>query len=293
MVNLLPEEMKKGDQEEKGFEPQKKKEEKAENVVMTTPIKDKFFRQKKKSQVSFNPWSFIFRKKKKNQLVKDSYVHNDNKQEEENTSAPKEHFLNIDKKEKEKEKEKKDISENFNISLMPQQTMVISRVIRSRLLFLTVAIVLISALFFISRLYGNWYFSKLESEVEYLKREIILLEAQSKPFLKDRDDVAALANKAEEVKKALNEHIYWTNFFDFLEVYTVPDVYFGDFRGQAGETIVLAATSRDLISLARQIVVFNDAPDFIKKLDVSGVQKIDEGVSAFFNLTLVEGVWQK
>ncbi len=102
---------------------------------------------------------------------------------------------------------------------MPQQTMVISRVVRSRLLFLIVAIIAILAIFFISRLYGNWHFNKLESQVEYLKREIVLLEVQTAPFIEDRDNIAFLTNKAAEVKKVLNNHVYWTNFLIFGGLY--------------------------------------------------------------------------
>ncbi|MCD6442317.1 hypothetical protein J7L24_02140, partial [bacterium] len=141
--------------------------------------------------------------------------------------------------------------------------------------------------------YGNWYFDKLESQVEYLKREIVLLEAQTAPLLEERDNIAFLTNKAAEVKKVLKNHIYWTNFFDLLETYTVPDVYFGDFSAQAGESIRLMATSRDLMSLAQQIVAFNNAPDFIKEVNVSNIQKTKEGATAFFDLILVEDVWQK
>ncbi len=296
MVNLLPEEMKKGEKEDKGFEVPKEEKGKAENIAMTTPIKDESPQKQKKTRVSSSkPWGFIFKKRKKkekNKLLKDTPPKD---------TLPKDApFTPKDQGEKEEVKVEKTtkrreegVSPGFGISLMPRHTMVISRVVRSRLLFLIVAIIIVSGLFFISRLYGNWHFNKLESQVEYLKREIVLLEAQSAPFLEDRDNIAALTNKAAKVQKVLNNHIYWTNFFNFLEVYTVPDVYFGDFSAQAEGSIKLMATSRNLMSLAQQIVVFNNAPDFIKEVNVSNIQKLEERVSAFFDLVLIEGIWQK
>jgi len=301
MVNLLPEEMKKGEKEDKGFDVPKEEKGKAENIAMTTPIKDESPQKQKKTRVSSSkPWGFIFKKRKKNKknkLLKDATPKDTPLKDTPPKDIP---FTPKDQGEKEEVKVEKTtkrreegVSRGFGISLMPRHTMVISRVVRSRLLFLIVAIIVISGLFFISRLYGNWHFNKLESQVEYLKREIVLLEAQSAPFLEDRDDIAALTNKAATVQKVLNNHIYWTNFFNFLEVYTVPDVYFGDFSAQAEGSIKLMATSRNLMSLAQQIVVFNNAPDFIKEVNVSNIQKLGESASAFFDLVLIEGIWQK
>jgi len=290
MVNLLPEEMKKGEKEDKGFEVLKEEREKREKIAMTTPIKDEPPQKEKKTRVfSSKPWGFIFKKRKKKKKGQEKEEVVDVKKDKE---KKREEVVDV-KKDKEKKREE-DVSESFGVSLMPQQTMVISRVVRSRLLFLIVAIIAILAIFFISRLYGNWHFNKLESQVEYLKREIVLLEVQTAPFIEDRDNIAFLTNKAAEVKKVLNNHVYWTNFFNFLEAYTVPDVYFGDFSARAGESVSLMASSRNLISLAQQIVAFNNAPDFIKEVNISNIQKsIDGGVSAFFDLVLVEGVWRK
>ena len=302
MVNLLPEEMKRGKQEDKGFAVAEEEKKKAEDIIMTTPAKDEPFKKDKKVKVSHaKPWDFIFKKRKKikkNQPPtppKDSSIKRDKetKREEEIEVKKDKREERPDAKKNKETKREEEISRGFGVSLMPRQTMIISRVVRSRLLFLIVAVIVLLVIFFISRLYGNFHFSKLESQVEHLKREIVLLEAQSTPFLENRDAIVILTNKATTVKKVLNNHIYWTNFFNLLEVHTVPDVYFGDFSASAGESVRLMATSRNLISLARQIVAFNNASDFIKEVEVSNIQKFDDGVSAFFDLILVEGVWQK
>ncbi len=296
MVNLLPEEMKKGLEEDKGFDAQKQEEDSKEtkDIKMTTAFKDKPFKKEKKTRVfSSKPWDFIFKKKKK--IKKDKSLNNfPNPKEEKIVSKPSVDKVSLDKSDdKDKEKREEDVSEGFGVSLMPKQTMIISRVVRSRLLFLIISIVVISVIFFISRLYGNWHFEKLESQVEYLKREIVLLEAQTNPLLGDRDNITALASKATEVKGVLDNHTYWSNFFDLLEVYTVPDVYFGDFMASAGGSVQLMATSRNLIYLAQQIVAFNNAPNFIEEVEIFNIQVSPEGAGASFNLILVDGVWQR
>jgi len=296
MVNLLPEEMKKGGKEDERFEVQKGKEENKEmkDIKMTTVFKDKPLKKEKKTRVSSSkPWDFIFKKKKK--IKKDKSLNNLSRpKEEKKISEPSVDKVLLNKSEdKDKEKREEDVSEGFGVSLMPQQTMIISRVVHSRLLFLIVSIVIILVIFFLSRLYGDWHFGKLESQVEYLKREIVLLEAQTNPLLEDRDNITALTSKATEVKRALDNHTYWSNFFDLLEVHTVPDVYFGDFVASAGGNVQLMATSRDLIYLAQQIIAFNNAPNFIKEVEISNIQVSPEGAGASFNLILVDGIWQR
>jgi len=344
MVNLLPEKMKKGVSEDRGFDIQKHNKEGVENVPAGTFFKDKLWDRNRKGarkkqkmakkeenrkrkqeknrerETEKEKERMAEEERKKQKMVekeenrkretekekermaeeerkKQKMVEKEeNRKREKKNSSPitetfsKEFSLNKNKKER---KTGEDFTDNLGVSLMPRQTMVISRVVHSRLLFLIVAILTILILFFISRLYGNWYFNKLEYQTEYLKREIVLLEAQTKPFLENRDNVSALTDKATEVKKILDNHIYWTNFFDFLEIYTIPNVYFGDFSAQSGERVQMIATSRDLMSLAQQIVAFDNAEDFIQESNVSNIQKSDEGVNAFFDLLLVEGIWQK
>ena len=297
MVNLLPEEMKRGEKEDKGFSVLKENENEKEDIKMTTPVKDKSPRKKHKS-IGFylKLWDFIFKKRKKK---KDEFLSKSSEQKKEKVALKAFGHKIFSKKNKDKNKNKEekkreeDVSDGFGVSLMPKQTMVISRVVHTRLLFLIIFIFFILVIFFISRLYGDWYFDRLKFQAEHLKREIVLLEAQTIPLLENRDNIITLADKATEVNKVLDNHIYWTNFFDLLESYTVPDVYFGNFSASAGKSINLTATSRNLMYLAQQIVAFNNAPDFIKKVNVSNIQMSPDGASASFNLILVDGIWQK
>ncbi len=63
MVNLLPEEMKRGEQEDKGLEVSKEEEKKKENIKMTTPIKDKSPKKQKKHGGFFQNSGALFLKR--------------------------------------------------------------------------------------------------------------------------------------------------------------------------------------------------------------------------------------
>lgn len=306
MVNLLPDEMKKEEEGEgfdQGIEERNSTEDK-KDIPMTKPVQE-ISSSKKKSPAFWKKFrDFIFKKKsqekKETKPVETTPLAQQETEVNKEREEEKKSQVSLAKKKEKHQKKEKKASEksaikNLGVSLMPEETMVISRVIRSRLIFLILSIVVISVLFILSRLYGNLYFEKKEAEVENIKRDIVLLEAQSKDFLEQRNLVIKLNDKAEEVERTLNQHIYWRNFFNFLENYTIADVYFGDFSAQAREPIRLNAQAQDLNSLARQIVAFREADDFVKKVEVSGVQKSGEGdmVQALLEITLLENIWQK
>lgn len=197
-------------------------------------------------------------------------------------------------------KEKKDQKQpvvfkrgELEISLMPKRAVVIPRIVRSRFLLFLAILIIIFTIFTVVWLYTDWYFERLGTEVYRLQREIQLLEAKSVSFLEIRDEISALERKAAQVDSILNNHIYWTKFFTLLEAHTINDVYFGDFFANTSENIHLEATARDLISLAKQIVAFSQASDFIKELSVSGIRKLPAGVGASFDLSLVDNVFHK
>ena len=84
----------------------------------------------------------------------------------------------------------------------------------------------------------------------------MLLEAQTKPFLENRDNVSALTDKATEVKKILDNHIYWTNFFDFLEKHIIKDVYFVNFSGDINGEYSIEAVGQEYKNIVEQVEAF-------------------------------------
>ncbi len=186
-------------------------------------------------------------------------------------------------------------SENngLDISLMPEKVIIIPRIIYSRTLILIAALTVIITVFTITWLYFDWHFEKIKNEIEKIDREMKLVEVQTLPFLVFRDEVAELEANAARTEKILNDHIYWTKFFGLLEKYTTADVYFGDFSADTTGIVRLDSVGRDLISIARQIVVFSQAADFIKEVSVSDVAKTPLGIKATFSLVLANNVFKR
>lgn len=184
-------------------------------------------------------------------------------------------------------------SGDLEISLMPEKTMIIPRIIHSRSLLLIAAIIVIINIFSISWLYFDWHFEKIKDEVEKTKREMQLVEAQSISLLDVKDEIAVLEKNANRAESILNNHIYWTKFFGLLEKYTTADVFFKDFSADTSGIIHLNSVGRDLISLAKQFVVFSQASDFVKEVNISDVVNMPKGVKATFTLVLANGVFKR
>ncbi len=182
---------------------------------------------------------------------------------------------------------------DMEISLMPEKAIIIPRIIHSRNLLLIAAFIIVINIFTISWLYLDWHFEKIGNEVDRIEREMQSIEAQSMSFLSARDEIIALEDNASRTENILNDHIYWTKFFSLLEKYTTADVFFGDFSADTSGIIRLDSLCRDLISVARQFVVFSQAPDFVKEVDVSDVVNAPTGIKATFNLVLVDDVFKK
>lgn len=206
----------------------------------------------------------------------------------------------------EKEKEKNKFFSKWNkkngevqplsgleISLMPEESMIIPRLVRSRSLILFAYLFVIFSIFVLVWLYINWHFQKIAFQVIEIEREMQFIQAQSNSFFKLREEIIDLEEKATRTENILNNHIYWTKFFDLLEKYTIPDVYFGDFKANTDGKIILNGSGKDLISIAQQIVVFSQASDFVKEVSTSGIAKTPIGIKADFNLVLADNVFKK
>ncbi|MDO8667503.1 MAG: hypothetical protein Q7K35_00185 [bacterium] len=60
------------------------------------------------------------------------------------------------------------------------------------------------------------------------------------------------------VSQIFAKHIYWTNFFKFLEDNTIKDVYYAGFSGATGGSYSLEAVASDFSNISEQINILRD-----------------------------------
>jgi hypothetical protein len=106
---------------------------------------------------------------------------------------------------------------------------------------------------------------------------------------KDLEEIVAFNRKLDVVSFILSNHVYWTNFFNFLENNTLKDVYFDNFSGDLTGKYTIAATARNLEAVSSQLEVMK-AHALVRNIEYSSGQTIpateDQPAKTKFNLEL-------
>jgi len=105
---------------------------------------------------------------------------------------------------------------------------------------------------------------------EYSNRIRDLDEKVIKPL---EEEAKKILSEQERIKLAgtlLKKHIYWTNFFEFLENNTLPDVYYtSDFSGGIDGKYSLSARSKDFKTILEQVDIMRENEN-VKEAAVDG-----------------------
>jgi hypothetical protein len=131
---------------------------------------------------------------------------------------------------------------------------------------LAMAIIIIAIAFFGLELWGKssaQQVKTLDNEIKNLAQKI----NQSKAEIKEIDNFQKKLNLASKI---IEKHIYWTNFFNFLEKDTLPSINFtGGFKGDTSGNYNFAAVAPSFNDLTDQVRVFKADTDNVLTVDVS------------------------
>ncbi len=146
----------------------------------------------------------------------------------------------------------------------------------------------------------TWYQLKITRQIEEIEIKIDDLNQQIAQYEKGKLAALELESYLALVRQLLDNHVYWTKFFGLLEDYTIEDVYYSNFSMAGKEKLVIAAVGKDYNSVAKQLVAFQQASDFVKdvRIDAASAEINPEtgtynGVSFNINLELLPDVFLK
>jgi len=137
---------------------------------------------------------------------------------------------------------------------------------------------IISSLFFIGITY---YEIKIDRQVKDAQARIEGLDSQIKVYEEDLEKMRDVQDQLTLVDSLLGQHLYWSKIFESLEKYTIEDVYYKDFAATNNGSLNLSAVGRNYTSVARQLVSFEQAADFVKDTKIT---------SANLEITEIEGI---
>ena len=177
------------------------------------------------------------------------------------------------------------------VSLAPRKIVILPRMVRTKIIALLVWLMVLLFIFT-----GAWWWinNQLKGSLQKLgtaQKEIEEVEKEIEPLVGVKEKIAKIEAKFGKAQNVLVNHIYWTKFFELLEKYTVPDVYFNGFSGNTSGSIHLNAVADNLPAVGRQIIVLKEAQDFVQKFEVSNITLTGSGVTFSLELILQPNVF--
>jgi hypothetical protein len=103
--------------------------------------------------------------------------------------------------------------------------------------------------------------SRAESDLMVSTDKLAELENTASVLGKNSEPALAFREKIKNAGQLLDNHIYWTNFFDFLEKNTLKEVqYMGSFSGNLQGKFQFSARTNSLESVKEQVRVLRNNP---------------------------------
>ncbi|MFA6410910.1 MAG: hypothetical protein WCW26_05060 [Candidatus Buchananbacteria bacterium] len=196
-----------------------------------------------------------------------------------------------DKKNKAKDF-KREKGSNLDVNLIPQELSKRPELELNKKLFKSGALVFVVILLLVGGYLGiTWYQVKITQDIDSLEAKIEVLSQEINQYEKDKDVALAAQKKLAAVRQLLNDHTYWTKFFSLLEKYTINEVSYVNFSMAGKDKLVISASGKDYQSVAKQLVAFKQAKEFIKNVKIDAASaEIDAQTGSYtgvnFNIDL-------
>lgn len=138
---------------------------------------------------------------------------------------------------------------------------------------------LVVTLFIVFEIYLglDWWQQDEELRLEQTKADVSRTSKEVAAFRESASDVLSFKDKTIEVGRLLDEHVYWTNLFSWLEKNTLSTVSFASFSGRDDGKYALAGTAGSFAEVAWQVKQFTDDP-FVIDAEVMTVTAADSDV---------------
>jgi len=141
--------------------------------------------------------------------------------------------------------------------------------------------------------------SQRQSEHDQLQKQGNDISSQAGQLGRDLTSAIQFDQQARAVADALDKHLYWTEFFKFLENNTLPSIRFERFDGQVSDGVfsfdIFGDSYRDV---AEQIVAWSQNPSISRVRATAAQARVTqtgsiEGVAVTVVLNLKPDVWSR
>lgn len=123
---------------------------------------------------------------------------------------------------------------------------------------ISLSICILSVALTLGAVYGllSWQASEKEKESQVSAQRFVEIDKEIKTMEKEVGEAIIFKKKLSLVNSILSQHIYWTNFFEFLEKNTLANVYYLGFTGDNKGKYSLSVNAKDFSSIEAQVKKF-------------------------------------
>jgi hypothetical protein len=156
--------------------------------------------------------------------------------------------------------------------------------------------------FFIAEIYFglDWWEKQEIAKAQSLNDNISQVNREISKIKAAADEALAYKDKSTEVGRLLNEHIYWSNFFSWLEKNTLSTVKYDGFSGGTEGIYALSARAYSYAEVSWQVKAFAKN-EFVKNIEVLSVisnstgklKSAESGVNFSLNFELDPDIFKK
>ncbi len=165
---------------------------------------------------------------------------------------------------------------DWDVNLVPSD--VLEQVVPlSRILYLILAVLIACGTVFGGWLAVNFVYNNNTIKVSEIDSEIANKEAEMNSYDDLKDEVDALNARVGDVRRLLDQHVYWSEFFTKLEQNTLPEVYYASMSADVGGSVILSAFAKTYEDAIKQLYVYERATDFVSTAVISGISFTDLG----------------
>ncbi len=127
---------------------------------------------------------------------------------------------------------------------------------------LVLALVLFLAGLLVTEVYFglNWWETQEAAQLQVLSDKVVKLDSEAAALKKSASAALSYKEKSAVFTDLLNNHIYWNNFFSWLEKNTLSSVRYEGFSGSTDGTYSLAATADSYADISWQVKAFLNDP---------------------------------
>lgn len=108
--------------------------------------------------------------------------------------------------------------------------------------------------------FGLIYYQKQnQAKIDEQVKKLSELAAEVKQAEAGLKEITDFQTRLKTVSQIFAKHIYWTNFFKFLEDNTIKDVYYGGFTGDTSGTYSLDALASRFSNISEQVDILKNS----------------------------------